>query len=119
VATVAPETKLPRKRRGRPGTTAADQAFARAEVVPGDSIGALRLAVARGIVAEYEDADTAVVPDTAAHDQVVRPYGSRSAAASRPGPAAAAGSGRRSGHHRSVSIATPTPTAHPPTMSDG
>ena len=32
---------------------------------------------------------------------------------------AAAGSHRHSGHHRSVSIPTPTPTAHPPAMSDG
>ena len=41
------------------------------------------------------------------------------AGASRPGRAAAAGSDRRSGHHRSVSIPTPTPTTHPPAMSDG
>ena len=35
------------------------------------------------------------------------------------GRATAPGLDRRSGHHRSVSIPTPTPNTHPPAMSDG
>jgi len=35
------------------------------------------------------------------------------------GRATALGLDRRSGHHRSVSIPTPTPNTHPPAMSDG
>ena len=50
--------------------------YRQALAAAGDSIGALRLAVARAIVAEalaeHEDADTPVVPDAAARDQVVR-----------------------------------------------
>jgi hypothetical protein len=102
---------------------AASHVYRRALTAADDGIGALRLAVARAIVAEalaeHEDAGTRSCRIRLPMTKWCGSYKSRSAAASWPGPAAAAGSGRRSGHHRSVSIATPTPTAHPPTMSDG